>query len=53
MDDYFLKSGDPKKAAAKLDAELESYKAAKPAAKAVEAVEGEGEGAPAPAVAEA
>ena len=32
MDDYFLKSGDPKKAAAKLDAELESYKAAKPAA---------------------
>ena len=46
MDDYFLKSGDPKKAQAKLDAELESYKAAKPVAK-------EGEVAAAPAVAEA
>lgn len=32
MDDYFLKS-DPKKAAAKLDADLETYKAAAKAAK--------------------
>jgi hypothetical protein len=47
MDEYFLKA-DPKKAAAKLDAELESYKAAKPAA----AKEG-GDAAAAPAAAPA
>jgi hypothetical protein len=49
MDEYFLKA-DPKKAAAKLDAELESYKAAKPAG---EGKEGGKAGAPAAAPAEA